>query len=131
MIVSCDFFLKSQNLLTIKDFFKHKNLYVFSLNIDLIFLTQNWSVFSLNTNLIFVTQLQILKFKRRDWKLGWSLFFFLICDACIMNLSHECESSFKSLFYFMSNNKSDFFINQKSLLFFFLLYTKTYLIFSW
>ena len=39
MIVSCD--LKSQNLLTIKDFSKHKNLFVFSLNIDMIFLTQN------------------------------------------------------------------------------------------
>ena len=63
MIVSCDFFLKSQNLLSIKDFFKHKNLYVFSLNIDLIFLTQK-SVFSLNIDLIFLTQKSVFSLNR-------------------------------------------------------------------
>ena len=47
-----------------------------------------------------------MKFKRKDWKLGWS--FFLICDACIINSSHECESSFKKSFFLISKNKFDF-----------------------
>ena len=39
--------------------------------------------------------------------------FFLICDACMVSLSHECESSFKSIFYLLS--KTDLiFTNQGS-----------------
>ena len=104
-------------------FFNTKVIYIF-INTDLIFFnSQNWSVFLLNTDLIFVTQLHILKFKRRDWKLGWSLFFFLICDACIMNLSHECESSFKSfIFYFLFYVQQQiyFFFNKPKIIFYFL-----------
>ena len=105
------FFLRFKKLICI--FIKYNLIFYF-----IFFKTQNWSLFSLNTNLIFlekvffVTKLEILKFKRRDWKLGWSLFlsffFFLkICDACIINLPHERESSFKKSFFF-PKNKSDF-----------------------
>ena len=38
-----------------------------------------------------------------------------------MNLSHECKSSFKIPFYFLSNNKSEF-LQNKSHFFFFLHY---------
>ena len=52
--------------------------------------------------------------------------FFLICDACIVSLSHECETSFKSLFYLLS--KTDLiFTNQIS---FFLSFKKTDLNFT-
>ena len=75
----------------------------------MIFLVQNWYVFSLNTDLIFlekdffVTKWQILKLKKKEKEkrrgLKVRLKFFL-CDACIINLSHECGSSFKKPFFF-------------------------------
>ena len=92
-------------------FSKHKNWYLF---LDLIFSKlKNWSVFS---NLIFskhknwsvffrsdflekdffVSKWQILKFIKEK-RLKVRLKFFL-CDACIINLSHECGSSFKKSF---------------------------------
>ena len=70
--------------------------------------------------------------------------FLLICDACIASLSPECESSFKSLFWFSLQKHIWFFLQinfffffyplQKQIWFlpiksFFLLSTKTDLIF--
>ena len=52
---------------------------------------------------------------------------YLICDACIVSLPHECESSSKKSFFFtLSKNSSDFFY--KSNLIFYL--TKIDLIFT-
>ena len=42
--------------------------------------------------------------------------FLLICDACIVSLSRECESSFKSIFYVLSKTNL-IFTNQVSFFF--------------
>ena len=41
---------------------------------------------------------------RRDWKLSCSI---LICDACIINSLHECESHFKMFFFSFFFLKTD------------------------
>ena len=116
-----------------------------------LFQTQNWSVFSLDIDLYFSghkTNLnfflksfffnKIANFEISKKKLRVRLeSFLLICDARIVSLSHECESSFKSLFWFIFQNKPDFyqsnlsfyplqkqiwFLQIKSLFFFFLTY---------
>ena len=54
--------------------------------------------------------------------------FLLICDACIVSLSHKCESSFKSFFiYLLYKNRSNFYQSNP---FFFLPFTKIDLIFT-
>ena len=63
---------------------------------------------------------------KKELRVRLKSFFFLICDACIVSLSHECETSFKSLFYLLS--KTDLiFTNQIS---FFLSFKKTDLNFT-
>ena len=88
-----------------------------------LFQTQNWSVFSLDIDLYFSghkTNLnfflksfffnKIANFEISKKKLRVRLeSFLLICDARIVSLSHECESSFKSLFWFIFQNKPDFY----------------------
>ena len=106
-----DFFFQNSKLICIfrSDFFQNSKLicifrFVFS---------QNWYVFDFFLKLIciFIKYRSFFFFwksficnKNADFeiqKMGLKvrLKFFLICVACIINLSHKCESSFKSHFY--------------------------------
>ena len=92
-------------------FFYTQNWYVFSLYIDLYF-----SGHKTNLNFFFLSFLfyKIVDFEISKKKLRVRLkSFLLICDACIVSLSHECESFFKSLFliYF---TKTDLILQTKS-----------------
>ena len=108
-------------------FFWSQNWFVFSLNTDLnFFQPQNWYVFYLNTDLNFFLKFfsfyEIADFEISKKELRVRLkSFFLICDACIISLSHEYESSFKNLTFLTFKNRSDFFPNQIS---FFLTFKK-------
>ena len=102
-------------------FFWSQNWFVFSLNTDLnFFQPQNWYVFYLNTDLNFFLKFfsfyEIADFEISKKELRVRLkSFFLICDACIISLSYEYESSFNKSHFFFTLSKTDLiFLQTKS-----------------
>ena len=87
------------------------------------FQPQNWYVFYLNTDLNFFLKFfsfyEIADFEISKKELRVRLkSFFLICDACIISLSYEYESSFNKSHFFLPFQKQIWFFYKPNLIFY-------------